>query len=87
MDYAFLSKEGRGSQVVMEKAKGSREPTCAVDMTRCVHTRCATLLIDFYVLFNNLQDIIIYLPIFYNYPITYTGFQKPSVTIGYFPNH
>lgn len=23
MDYAFLSKEGRGSQVVMEKAEGS----------------------------------------------------------------
>lgn len=25
MDYAFLSKEGRGSQVVMEKAEGSGE--------------------------------------------------------------
>lgn len=31
MDYAFLSKEGRGAQVVMEKAKDSRGSTCAGD--------------------------------------------------------
>lgn len=45
MDYAFLSKEGRGAQVVMEKAKGSRGSTCAGDKSD-VFTRRMRPLID-----------------------------------------
>lgn len=44
MDYAFLSKEGRGSQVVMEKAEGSGDRHVSE-----TYTEPMVALIDFWI--------------------------------------
>lgn len=51
MDYAFLSKEGRGSQVVMEKAEGSGDRHVSE-----TYTKPMVALIDFWI---NLQFLLL----------------------------
>lgn len=53
MDYAFLSKEGRGSQVVMEKAEGSGDRHVSE-----TYTKPMVGLIDFWI---NLKMFLVFL--------------------------